>query len=205
MRKLYPIVWVAGLLGCSAPSTQQPAQPTGDTKLAATPPAHPTTDPELAVKAYLKWYAAHHDEFNADFITGADSDTTTSYAVNMPAAEDWLVRLSRSEHFSASYVQNWRTYIVSYADTLRRHPRNDGPPAGFSYDLLMLSQEADTRLEELQKGTFSTRYTGQGSALVQARGAQHDGWREGLDFTLLKSRAGKWLIDRIEIPNDLTE
>ena len=205
MRKLYPVLVVAGLLGCSAPATQQPAHPTGAAKPATAAPAQPATAPELAVLDYLNWYAAHHNEFNADFITGGGLDTTSFYAVDMPAAEDWLARLRQSKHFSASYVQSWREYIGAYADTLRRHPQNDGPPEGFSYDLLMLSQEADTRLEELQKGTFSTRYAGKDSATVQARGVQHEGWREGLDFTLSKNPTDKWLIDSIEIPNNLTE
>ncbi|WP_460585369.1 hypothetical protein [Hymenobacter arcticus] len=194
---------MAGLLGCSSPATQQAAQPA---KPVAASPAQPATAPELAVKDYLQWYAAHHDEFNADFITGGGLDSTTFYAVDMSAADDWLARLSQSKHFSAAYVQGWRDYIGSYADTLRRRPQNDGPPEGFSYDLLMLSQEADTRLEELQKGTMLTSYAAtKDSATVQARGQQHEGWREGLDFTLSQNPAGKWLIDSIEVPTNLAQ
>lgn len=205
MRNLYPALLV-GLLSCSTPPTEHPAQVTrAAAKPAAAAPVKPATGPELAVKAYLNWYAAHHDEFNPDFIAGGFPDTTSFYAVDMPVAEDWLARLRQSGHFSAAYVQDWRSYISSYADTLRRHPQNDGPPAGFSYDLLMLSQEPDTRLKELQKGAFATHYAGKDSATVRARGVQHEGWHEGLDFTLSKNAADKWLIDSIEVPDGLTE
>jgi hypothetical protein len=201
MRSLYPVLIMAGLLGCSSPTTQQTTQPT---KPVAPSPTQPATAPELAVKDYLHWYAAHHDEFNANFITGG-LDSTSFYAVDVTAANDWLARLGQSKHFSAAYVQGWRDYIGRYADTLRRHPQNDGPPEGFSYDLLLLSQEADTRLEELQKGTMQTNYSTKDIATVQARGQQHEGWREGLDFTLSRNKAGKWLIDSIEVPNNLVQ
>lgn len=157
------------------------------------------------MKAYLNWYAKHHEEFDTSLVEGGGEDTTSFYAVNQAAVDDWLSRLGYSGHFSATYVAGWRRYIRSYADTLRKHPQNDGPPEGFSYDLLMLSQEPDTRLEELQKGTFSTRYTGAAGATVQARGSQHEGWREGLDFTLSKNAANKWLIDSITVPDDLVQ
>ena len=88
---------------------------------------------------------------------------------------------------------------------MRRHPQNDGPPEGFSYDLLMLSQEPDERLSELQAGIFTTQLNGPGKAAVLARGPQHEGWREGLDFQLSKTAAGKWLIDSIEVPDNLTQ
>lgn len=205
MHKLYPVLVMAGLLSCSSPTTQQAAKPAKPAKPVAASAAQPATAPELAVKDYLDWYATHHDEFNANFITGGGLDSTSFYAVDMAAADDWLTRLAQSKHFSATYVQNWRSYIDSYADTLRRHPQNDGPPEGFSYDLLMLSQEADTRLEELQKGTMLTSYAAKDSATVRARGAQHEGWREGLNFGLFKNSAGKWLIDSIEVPDNLVQ
>lgn len=147
MRNLYSALLVAGLLGCSTPPTEHSAQATTPAKPVAATLTKPVTGPELAVKTYLGWYAAHHDEFNPNFITGGFPDTTSFYAVSMPVAEDWLARLRQSGHFSAAYVQDWRSYISSYADTLQKHPQNDGPPEGFSYDLLMLSQEPDTRLE----------------------------------------------------------
>jgi hypothetical protein len=199
MRKLYSLLLAAGLLSCSTSPTEQPATAT---RAAA---AKLATAPEQAVKAYLNWYATHHEEFNPNFIEGGGEDTTSFYAVDQTVAEDWLTRLHQSGHFSTAYVQRWRSYIQSYADTLQKHPQNDGPPEGFSYDLLMLSQEPDTRLTELQKGTFSTRYAGPTSATVRARGTQHEGWREGLDFALTKNTSGKWLIDSINVPDDLVQ
>lgn len=157
------------------------------------------------MQAYLRWYAAHQAEFIPNFVAGGGADTTSFYTIDQAAAADWLTRLHQSGHFSAAYVQHWRSYIGSYADTLRKHPQNDGPPEGFSYDLLMLSQEPDTRLEELQKGTFSTHYNGPSSATVLARGTQHEGWREGLDFTLTQNASGKWLIDSISVPDKLVQ
>lgn len=205
MRKPYLLLLAAGLLSCSTAPTEQPATAARAATHTTRPPAKPAPAPERAVQAYLSWYAAHHEEFNPNFIEGGGEDTTSFYAVDEAVADDWLTRLHQSGYFSAAYVQGWRSYIRSYADTLRKHPQNDGPPEGFSYDLLMLSQEPDTRLEELQKGTFSTRYAGPTSATVLARGPRHEGWREGLNFILTRNSVGKWLIDSIDVPDNLVQ
>lgn len=162
-------------------------------------------NPDETVRKFLSWYVTNHDRLPGDFVENVLSqDSTKFYSVNIAGTEKWLTAVQRSGYFSKVYLQDWRNYFQQYADTLRLLKQNDGPPRGFEYDFLLLSQEPDTRVAELQQGTFTAKFPKPNRALVEMRGPQRDGWREGLKFTLSKDNTGQWLIDSIANPTDLT-
>jgi len=196
-----------GLLSCSNDSTTQP-----DGLLLVRVAERPATrqaaitSPEKTVRAFLAWYANHQATLPTDFVDHTNGqDTTKGYAVNVEGTEKWLAEVRRSDVVSAAYLQHWRTYFRQYADTLRLHKQYDGPPAGFDYDFLMLSQEPAQKVDELRAGTFVTQLTTARQATVTVLGPQHDGWREGMKFKLSQASSGEWLIDEMRIPDNLTQ
>lgn len=204
MRIAYPLFVLVSLASCSTGDiSQQLALQAASGSLSAAPAAN---SPEKTVRKYLNWYSAHYDKLPTNFITTVGGkDTLGYYAVDLQVTENWLTAVRNSGFLSDAYLQNWRTYFKQYADTLRLHPQNDGPPLGFEYDFLMLSQEADTKAAELQAGTFTTKLLNSAHATVAALGPQHEGWREGMTFTLSKSATGEWQIDTMRIPDNLTQ
>ncbi|TVT38338.1 hypothetical protein FNT36_19255 [Hymenobacter setariae] len=209
MRASYLLFVLVYLAGCSTDdAAKHPIASVASTNLptAATQSVPAANSPEQAVRDYLNWYSANYNKLPTNFIkTVGGNDTLGYYAVNSQVTENWLAAVQKSNLVSATFLQNWRSYFKQYADTLRLHPQNDGPPSGFDYDFLMLSQEADTKLTELQAGTFTTKLLNPARAVVAALGPQHDGWREGMTFTLAKSAAGKWQIDAVSIPENLIQ
>ncbi|UOQ50838.1 hypothetical protein [Hymenobacter cellulosivorans] len=201
MSKILSLLVLTAVFSCNGPT-----QPPETAAPAATPPraaaADTATGPVRTARRYVSWYAAHYKDLSNGFILNDDGqDSTKFYTVDFPDTEDWLRRVQSSGTVSAVYLAGWRTYFRRYDDTLRLHPQNDGPPAGFDYDFLMLSQEPDTKVADLQVGTF-TMTRRQGSyAHVQARGPKHETWQEGLDFDLTQQADGRWLIDKVAVPD----
>ncbi|TGE29265.1 hypothetical protein [Hymenobacter metallicola] len=201
MKQLAYALLLTGVAACngpaSAPETAAPPQ--------ASPPPAASTKPDTSsapaqtVRRFIKWYARNGESLPGNFVLNDDGlDSTKFYTVNFPGTEEWLTAVQQSGTVSAAYLNGWRAYFRSYADTLRLHPQNDGPPAGFDYDLLMLSQEPDTKVAELQVGTCTVVQQQPGHAKVQARGPRHENWQEGLNFELSQGQDGRWLIDRID-------
>jgi hypothetical protein len=154
--------------------------------------------PVRTVRQYLRWCATHQNTLPNDFILNGDGqDTTKFYAVNFSGTESWLMAVQNSGLVSEMYLNGWRAHFRQYADSLRLHPQNDGPPAGFEFDFLTLSQEPDEQVAELLSGTATVTEASAMQAVVQTRGPRHEGWQAGLDFELNKDANGRWLIDKI--------
>lgn len=207
MRRLLPVLFfVAGLAGCSHEAAKEPESPPST-------PAPPVTRtdvviarPEKTVRKFLDWYVKNQASLPGNFIDHADGrDTTQQYAVNFAATEKWLAAVGRSEVVSPAYLQHWRAYFKQWGDTLRVHPQHDGPPAGFEYDFLLLSQEPEEKVAELQAGTFVTKQLANSQVMVTALGPKHEGWREGMHFKLAQAPSGQWLIDEMSVPDNLTQ
>ena len=205
MKIQYLLLILVGLASCSTDGA--PTQPIAAVASASLPVVS-VNSPEKTVREYLHWYSTQHDKLPTNFIATtsvSSKDTTGYYAVDFRVTENWLAAVRQSGVFSNTYLQYWRTYFRQYADTLRLHRQNEGLATGFEYDFLMLSQEADTRATELQAGTLATKMVGPNRAIVAALGPRHEGWREGLTFSLSQAATGKWLIDAIKVPASLTQ
>lgn len=186
-------------------STQRAAAMLPDSVSAATvtaPVQHAAPAAEEVARNLIKWYALNMEKLPADFIVNADgADTTKFYAVNFPGTEAWLTSLKVSGCFSDAYLNAWRTYFRQQNDSLRIHPQNDGPPAGFEYDFILYSQEADSKIQDLQTGRFSSTLSDMTHALVEVMGHPYStegGHRqEGLLLKISQTKDGRWIIDDI--------
>ncbi|RSK43795.1 hypothetical protein [Hymenobacter rigui] len=196
------------LTGCTqekSTNTQPTAPALSDSTEATTKPTsvqHAAPAAEAVVRNMLRWYARNMGKLPVDFVLNADAaDSTTFYAVNFPGTEAWLTALKASGYFSDTYRNSWRTYFRRQADTLRIHPQNDGPPAGFEYDFILYSQDSEATLQELQAGNSSSKLTDATHALVEITGHPHDAdggsRQEGLSFKVSQTKDGKWIIDDI--------
>lgn len=199
---LYGLLLV-GAAACNGPaSTPETAAPEA-TPSAAASTATPDTSsaPAQTVRRFVKWYVRNTESLPGDFLLNADGqDSTKFYAVNFPGTEQWLTAVQQSGTVSAAYLNEWRAYFRRYDDTLRLHPQNDGPPAGFDYDFLMLTQEAEESAADLLIGTVTvTRQKGP-RAHVQALGPKHESYYSALEFDLSQQADGRWLIDKIAVP-----
>lgn len=202
MKQLLYVLLLAATAACSTPAPDQaetaasaPPQPTA--KVAAPAEAAPAQ----TVRRFVSWYIQNTESLPGHFLLNDDGqDTTKFYAVDFPGTEAWLQAVQQSGTVSDVYLNQWRAYFRRADDTLRLHPQNDGPPAGFDYDFLMLSQEADEMAADLRIGTFTVVRQQGPRAHVQAQGPKHESYYAALEFDLTRQADGRWLIDKISIP-----
>ncbi|PJJ59822.1 hypothetical protein [Hymenobacter chitinivorans] len=201
MKQRLFLLLLAATAACSTPATDQPE--TAAPLQPAAKPAATEAAPAQTARRFVGWYIQNAEKLPADFVLNSDAqDSTKFYAVNVPGTEDWLRAVQQSGTVSEAYLSDWRAYFRRYDDTLRLHPQNDGPAAGFDYDFLMLSQEPEENAADLQKGQFVvTRQQGR-HAQVQARGPKHETYIVSLDFDLTQQADGRWLIDKISVPDN---
>ncbi|UOQ70067.1 hypothetical protein [Hymenobacter cellulosilyticus] len=204
MKKLLYSVVLAGVVACngpaSAPETAQ-ALPPSPAAASTTPATEPA--PAQTVRRFVTWYIQKADSLPGNFVLNSEaSDSTKFYAVDFPGTEEWLRAVQQSGTVSPAYLAQWRAYFRRYDDTLRLHPQNDGPPAGFDYDFLLLTQEAEETATDLQAGKFIVTQQQGAHAHVQVRGPQHETYQAGLDFDLSQQADGRWLIDKISVPDN---
>lgn len=191
MKKHLFAALLLGTTACSGPTTsQEPASVSAAKKDKA---------PAQAVRQFLNWYSVHMDSLAAISLVALDetaSDSLEHFVADYKAIDHWLSMVQHSHSVSPQYLHHWRTHFHNYADTLRLQAQG-GPPIGFDYDFIMLSQEPDTKAADLRVGTYTTTFTKDNRATVQARGPRHDTWQEGLDFSLSKTSDNQWRIDSI--------
>jgi hypothetical protein len=128
----------------------------------------PASSPESTVSAFLTWYKANGSGLGDDFVLNNgnnEMDSTKFYAVNFPATETYLAKLSATGMISDNYVDKWRMYFKKADQNFKSHPENEGPPEGFDYDFITFSQE-DPGLNELEKTKLTVTYKGSNSATV---------------------------------------
>ncbi|MFI5221083.1 MAG: hypothetical protein ACHQK8_02070 [Bacteroidia bacterium] len=113
--------------------------------------------PEKTVIAFLNWYKIHYDSIgkfvlvkNSDY---EQPDSTKLYRVNFGETEKYLSALNSSGFISEKYLADQRKYFLSCDSNFKVNPEFDGPPDGFDYDLVMISQdyEDDLNHPELYK------------------------------------------------------
>lgn len=195
---------MAGLAACSPNTAKEPNSAPSGLVQSATRAGTTMTSPETTVREFLTWYTKNKASLPANFIDHADGrDTTQSYQVNFATTEKWLTAVNSSGVVSPVYIKHWRAYFKQWSDTLQLRPQHDGPPAGFDYDFLMLTQDPEGDIAELRHGTFSTQHLANGQALVTILGPQHEGWHVGMQFKLSPAPTGKWLIDEMSLPDNL--
>lgn len=204
------LLLLVGAAAChpKEPAAEQAAAP-APTPPAQTAPAHPQGPEVQAAIGYYRWYARNGERLNkiqlVDGGSTSPSDTSNFYAVDFKGTERYLAELRKSGYVSPAYLADWRAYFRRQNDSLRLHPQNDGPPAGFEFDLVVHSQEPDEYLQHIARVPLRVTHPTPTRALVVAdftRPATPDMPDNNVPdkrLFYLQRYATKWLIDSIGV------
>lgn len=143
---------------------------------------------------FLNWYKNNYETVNQLNLVknkGVNYDSTKFYSVNFEESEKYLKKLKSSGFISDNYINKWRKYFKEHDEYLKKNPQNDGPPYGFDYDFVLLTQEIDKTIESNVKLKLLDIKESNESSIVKIDIMMR------LSFSLSKCN-GKWLIDNIE-------
>ncbi|THU39745.1 hypothetical protein FAM09_14725 [Niastella caeni] len=101
------------------------------------------------IMAFLKWYKTNYEIVNPmqDAVVSLKGDSANAiYRVDFDAAEKYLATLRASGFFSERFLQRTLQYFKGADVNLVKTKQNDGPPEGFEFDFLLLTQESESLL-----------------------------------------------------------
>jgi hypothetical protein len=150
-----------------------------------------------AVYNFLNWYLKVADSIISPQMVnnafGGEYDTTKFYSVNFVETEKYLSKLEHTGYISQHYLNYWRSYFKEADENFKKNPENEGPPAYFDYDFVMLGQDIIDR-KELQeaKAKANVSFYDSSKALVLMPFNENDKMQY-----FLSNNNGKWQIDSI--------
>lgn len=144
------------------------------------------------VKGFLKWYKENYKQANSFGFTYQDKQG--NYHVSISQGEEYLNFLKSSAYISDKYVDAWLKYFKDKAQYLEENLQNEGPPEGFEFDLVLITQEPELVLNEINNLQFAVSENDGSKAILQIAG------QFGYDFELIKEN-GKWMIEYIATMN----
>lgn len=140
------------------------------------------------VVAFLSWYKTHLLPISRILLVNQLPDKP--YSVNLKNGERYLAYLNSSHLLTDTYLSEWRTYFRERDAGFRLSPQSEGPPNGFEYDLVMLSQEVDQQMASL-KSLKIDKVT-----IVKNRATVELTLLGSYEFRLVKQNS-RWLINEI--------
>jgi hypothetical protein len=152
--------------------------------------------PVKTIVDFLKWYRVSQSKIGRGMVNNATNETwdsTKFYSVNFEATEKYLLNLKSSGFISEKYIDKWRNYFKKCDQDFKANPSNDGPPDGFDYDLVMLSQEEEQPLKTIENAKVISQSILNNNATIKMYFPSGDKYI----YRLTKS-VGKWEIDDIE-------
>lgn len=195
------LLLLVGVAAChpTEPAAEQAAAPTPAAKVA---PARPQGPEVQVATGFYRWYARNSERLNKiQLVEGGSTsprDTGHFYAVDFKGTEHYLAELRKSGYVSPVYLADWRAYFRHQNDSLRLHPQNDGPAAGFEFDLIVHSQEPDEYLQHIAQVPLRVTHPTPTRALAVADFTQPEAPdMPNKRLFHLQRYATKWLIDSI--------
>lgn len=149
------------------------------------------TDSEAATRTvldFLRWYKAHISATSKIILVNQQAGK--AYSVNKKNAEQYLTYLKSSHMLTDTYLNEWRTYFNERQAGFQLSPQHEGPPTGFEYDLVMLSQDVDEQLNSLKSLKINSVKVRQNRASVKFF------LLEDYEFRLIRQN-NRWLINEI--------
>jgi hypothetical protein len=140
------------------------------------------------VVAFLHWYKTHMQAVNRFPLVNQQAGKP--YSVNFKNGEQYLACLKSSHLLTDAYLSQWRTYFNERNTGFRLSPQDEGPPAGFEYDLVMLTQDVDKQLASLKSVKISK------VAVVKNRATVVLTLLDAYEFRLIRQN-NHWLINEI--------
>ncbi|MFD2937033.1 hypothetical protein [Spirosoma flavum] len=110
-----------------------------------------STDSTVAVRTvqnFLRWYKANIGATSRIILV--NQNPGKPYSVNIKNTEQYLATLRSSHLLTDTFLNEWRTFFKERQTGFQATPQREGPPTGFDYDLVMLSQEVDMQLDSLK-------------------------------------------------------
>jgi len=150
-----------------------------------------TTDSQQArqtVLDFLTWYKKNISAINRFPLVNQKGEEP--YCVNLKNGERYLGYLKKSNLLTDKYLDNWRQYFKERNEGFRQNPENEGPPTGFEYDLVLLSQDVDMQLNSLSSLKINKIAVLNNSAKVNFKLIKE------YQFELLR-RNNRWMINNI--------
>jgi len=150
-----------------------------------------TTDSQQArqtVLDFLTWYKKNIAAINRFPLVNQKGEEP--YSVNLKNGERYLGFLKKSNFLTDQYLNNWRQYFKERNEGFRLNPENEGPPTGFEYDLVLLSQDVDMQLDSLSSLKIKKITVLNNSAKVNFK------LIEEYQFQLVR-RNNRWMINNI--------
>ena len=153
----------------------------------------PQQDPLQTVKDFLNWYGVHYKEATSFGLVNQGNGA--NYSVNFEETEKFLAYMKSSGLVSDAYLNNFRSYFKEAEESFIKDPINEGPPPGFDFDIVLLTQEPELVIE---KGKNPTVIFSSIKDDVATLNLDVD---MKLQFTLTREN-GNWKIDAIQNSNN---
>lgn len=153
--------------------------------------------PAKTIIDFLTWYRENRDRLGKiQLVNNADdmeSSPSKFYSVNFNNTEVYLMEIKKSTFVSDAYINDQRQYFKECSQQLKENPQNEGPPAGFEFDLILLSQDYEEDLANLDKSIVTAIDLKDKNTKLKLSFQSES----ALVFTILKNN-GQWFIDKIE-------
>ncbi|WP_245776848.1 hypothetical protein [Spirosoma endophyticum] len=140
------------------------------------------------VITFLVWYKTHIQV--ASRISLVNQKAGKPYSVNLPNGERYLAYLKSSHLLTDAYLNEWRIFFRQRNEGFQKIPQIEGPPTGFDYDLVLLTQDVDMMLASLKSLKIDT------VTIVKNRATVTFTLFDAYQFRLIRSGNG-WLINEI--------
>ena len=153
-----------------------------------------TDDIEL-VKSFLTWYKNNYDRiWEIGIINMAHDEPDQFYSVNIHECHKFINMFRESGYVSEIFLDDWLDYFTKYEQFYKDNAVNDGPPDGFDFDLILLTQETDDALHTIpyKMKIEEVRYKDDDHSSVKVNLRSIS-----LIFVLSKSGDGKWQLNGI--------
>ncbi len=144
------------------------------------------------IKGFLHWYKQNYKKANSFKFTYEDKPG--NYQVNLKDGENYLQYLKSSGYISDEYISLWMKYFTDKASYLKENLQNEGPPEGFEFDLILITQEPELILNAIEKLEFVVLEAKNNKAVMQISG-------DGMYNIDMTKKKGKWKIDYIATEN----
>lgn len=111
-------------------------------------------------KFFLNWYKKNYEKINDfQYIKMAqDNNGISFYQIDSNNVNKYMSFLKSSNLFSDYYLNNMKSYFELGDIRLKKLKQNDGPPEGFEFDLILLSQEPESILDNIQSVSYNVEF-----------------------------------------------
>jgi hypothetical protein len=179
------------IISCSLASTSVVAQNTN-----SVPKSNISKDSAAIVGVFnnfLRWYKKNYKPlYHYKMVI---QDSKGNYQVDISACSNFLLKIKKSECVSDEYIKLWNQYFESQAERFKTYSQNEGPPEGFDMDLVLLTQEPDSVLDNIIKLKFTVVFIKKDTAEIWV----HTPWETWNYRVELSKINNHWYIDYLSI------